>query len=185
MLEPGRFYPVNDIANPVPFCPQCRKDWEPPAVWHGIMPPPYRPACSCSIKLRVDDVTIDDEEPIRDMLRHAAEKAKNAEEAREFRKDDTGKLRYDLLPPRALHEVVKVLTHGAYTYGAYNWKKGFQDKEKKKETVDRFLAACYRHVESYRMGHEIDGDSDLHPLSHAIVSLLFILASDLGDVEDA
>ena len=38
------------------------------------------------------------------------------------RKDDDGKLRYDLIPPLALEEVVRVLTFGAEKYGPNNWR---------------------------------------------------------------
>lgn len=34
-----------------------------------------------------------------------------------FRKDDSGKLLYNLLPPRELQQVVEVLTTGADKYG--------------------------------------------------------------------
>lgn len=38
-------------------------------------------------------------------------------------KNDTGKVRMDLLPVDALTEVAEVLTQGATQYGARNWAK--------------------------------------------------------------
>ena len=38
------------------------------------------------------------------------------------RKDDLGKLRWDLLPIEQIEQVVAVLTHGAIKYGDYNWQ---------------------------------------------------------------
>jgi hypothetical protein len=37
---------------------------------------------------------------------------------------DAGKLRYDLLPPDALEELVRVYTVGAEKYAERNWEKG-------------------------------------------------------------
>jgi len=36
----------------------------------------------------------------------------------------TGKGRYDLLPPKALHHLAQLLERGADKYGARNWEKG-------------------------------------------------------------
>lgn len=84
------------------------------------------------------------------------------------RKDDLGKLRYDLVPAYALLDVVKVLTYGAKKYGAENWRKV-------PEAVPRYVAAYMRHVEAHRRGQVDDPESGLPHLAHAICCLLFLL----------
>ena len=86
-------------------------------------------------------------------------------------KNDEDKLRYDLMPPRAFEEVVKVLTHGAKKYDDENWRKVSEYRR-------RYYAAMMRHTEPWRMGHDID-ESGYHHIAHAIASLLFILEREL------
>ena len=46
------------------------------------------------------------------------------------RKFDGDKLRYDLIPPLALEEMVKVLTFGAQKYEPDNWQKVPESKRR-------------------------------------------------------
>ena len=77
------------------------------------------------------------------------------------KKFDDGKLRYDLVPPIELEELVEVYTHGAARYGDKNYLAGGGLGE------DRIYAAILRHVQSYRKGERIDKDSSLLALAHA------------------
>lgn len=85
--------------------------------------------------------------------------------------DDT-KPRFDLIPPRAELELAKVLLHGASKYGPRNW-------ELVDNHVDRYIAACRRHLNAYMIGEKIDKESGLPHVAHAICSLMFILEKDL------
>ena len=84
------------------------------------------------------------------------------------KKYDNGKLRYDLVPFAALEEVIKVLGMGALKYGDDNWKR-VDDLER------RYLSACYRHLGRVMQGEELDQESGLPHLAHAVTSLLFVL----------
>ena len=88
--------------------------------------------------------------------------------AKTGRKDDDGKLRYDLVPDRAETELVAVLTYGASKYGPNNWRR-----------VDgmnaRYFAAARRHLAAWRSGERIDPESGLAHLAHAVCSLMFLL----------
>ncbi len=89
------------------------------------------------------------------------------------RKDDGDKhCRPDLIPPHAEEEVAKVLDFGARKYGDDNWRKVENAKT-------RYLAAARRHLIQYKKGETADPDSKLHPLAHAICSLLFVLELEL------
>jgi hypothetical protein len=91
------------------------------------------------------------------------------------RKDDGDKhCRPDLIPPNAEEEVAKVLDFGARKYGDDNWMKVENAKT-------RYLAAARRHLIQFKKGETADPDSKLHPLAHAICSLLFVLELELTD----
>ena len=90
----------------------------------------------------------------------------------EFLKFDGDKLRYDLIPPSALESLAAVLTFGARKYKPNNWKNC--------EEPERYLASAMRHMEAFRRGEELDKDSGLPHLSHALTNLAFML--ELGYV---
>ena len=83
------------------------------------------------------------------------------------RKHDTGKLRYDLLPPKTVEDVVKVLTLGAEKYAPDNWKyvRPFND---------RYYAAAMRHIQAWRQGEDHDPETGLPHLAHALCCLVFL-----------
>lgn len=92
------------------------------------------------------------------------------------RKDDAGKLRYDLLPWDVLEQVVKVLTFGAKKYDDNNWK--FVPDAK-----TRYEAAMLRHFSSYKQGEYNDKETNLPHLAHALTCLMFRLWFDLEEKE--
>ena len=84
------------------------------------------------------------------------------------KKWDQGKLRFDLLPPDVLRQVVEILTQGAKEYGDRNWEQGIN--------WGRVFAAAQRHQWDWWEGLSEDKDSGCNPLAHAIVDLMFLLA---------
>ena len=82
-------------------------------------------------------------------------------------KTDQGKVRLDLLPPKALVEVGEILTEGANEYGAYNWTQGL--------TYSRLFAASLRHLLSWWGGETIDPKSGKNHLAHVACNMLFLL----------
>jgi Domain of unknown function (DUF5664) len=96
-------------------------------------------------------------------------------------KHDSGKPDYSLLPPNALHEIVRTLTAGAKKYDSPdlsiepNWKKVDNPQR-------RFFAASQRHQWAYQRGEAYDvgeGGSDCHHLAAAITNLMFLLEREL------
>lgn len=83
-------------------------------------------------------------------------------------KFDGNKPDWALLPLNATEEVVKVLTYGAIKYAPDNWKKV-------PNAENRYFAAAMRHLVEHRRGEEIDPESGLPHLAHAICSLMFLL----------
>jgi hypothetical protein len=85
-------------------------------------------------------------------------------------KHDDGKLRYDLIDPYVLEEVVKVFTLGSRKYNDKNYMKGAG------LDTERVLASVMRHIAEYRKGELInEADGDCTHLSHAITGLMMVL----------
>jgi hypothetical protein len=88
------------------------------------------------------------------------------------RKFDGGKLEYGLLPPLALEETVKVLTFGAQKYERDNWQKVPDAKR-------RYFDALQRHVWAWKQGEQLDPESGIHHLAHAMCCLMFLHEHDI------
>lgn len=91
-----------------------------------------------------------------------------------------GKLRYDLVHPRAHEDMVKVLTYGAEKYtvlddegnvvnnGANNWRNGFSWKS--------VIASLKRHVSAIELGEDYDDDTGMLHIAHAACNVHFLNA---------
>ena len=93
------------------------------------------------------------------------------------RKFDGGKLEYGLLPPLALEETVKVLTFGAQKYARDNWQIVPDAKR-------RYFDAVQRHMWAWKQGEQMDPESGIHHLAHAMCGLMFLLERDLFNDEE-
>jgi len=91
----------------------------------------------------------------------------------EGRKDDNGKLRYDLVPKGTWAKVVAVITFGAGKYGDENWHMVVE------KNPEKYYAAALRHVEAWWDGEKNDPESGEHHLAHAICCALFLMWADL------
>lgn len=87
--------------------------------------------------------------------------------ASEGRKDDQGKLRFDLLPPDALAQLVQVYTMGAAKYDDRNWEKGIR--------WGRLFAAVQRHLWAFWHGENNDPESGLPHVAHAAWGCMALL----------
>jgi|SRR3990167_731167 len=72
-------------------------------------------------------------------------------------KNDSGKLRYDLVPPGPYAELAKTYTIGAKKYGDLNYRKGIKWR--------RLFAAMIRHAEAWRRGESLDPEDGQHHLA--------------------
>jgi hypothetical protein len=85
------------------------------------------------------------------------------------RKDDSNKVRYDLIPPNALHELASVYTMGAQKYAAHNWLSGNGLQ------YTRLFNAIMRHCWAWIAGEDLDPESGLHHMAHAAFSCFAIV----------
>lgn len=80
---------------------------------------------------------------------------------------DTGKIRYDLVPPEALEEITKVLTFGAKKYADRNWEGGI--------AYGRVFGALMRHLWAWWKNSGPDAETGLSHLAHAGCCIFFLL----------
>lgn len=86
----------------------------------------------------------------------------------EGRKDDQGKLPYDLLPPELLEGTAAVLRFGANKYAPRNWELGM--------AWSRPFAALMRHMWGWWKGEKADPETGMSHLWHASCCLAFLIA---------
>jgi hypothetical protein len=108
--------------------------------------------------------------PVSDLFGLAAREAQPTT-VDEGRKDDAQKPMWNLLPFKALAQVVGVLTYGARKYAPENWRKVANPRE-------RYFAAALRHLVAWKGGEKIDPESGLSHLGHALCCLLFLCDLD-------
>ena len=89
-------------------------------------------------------------------------------------KYDSEKPKMNLLPPKAIVEISKVLTFGAAKYDAENWRK-LDDLQ------NRYTAGALRHIFAHMDGEELDPETNLSHLAHAMCCLLFKLEIELEE----
>ena len=83
------------------------------------------------------------------------------------KKDLQGKSRLDLVPPEMIMGISHVLTYGTYKYAARNWEKGIPFMTS--------YAAAMRHLLTWASGTDLDEESGLHHLKHALCNLGMII----------
>jgi hypothetical protein len=89
---------------------------------------------------------------------------------------NTGKVRFDLIPPTALEEIAKVYTYGTLKYSDNNWWKAFNWRK------DTF-SCITRHINKWLRGEKFDDESGLHHLAHAAwncIALMEFERNNLG-----
>jgi len=90
---------------------------------------------------------------------------------KEYSKDGVEKPRLSLIPQNAIVEVANVFSYGAKKYNAYNFSKG--------ANKTTYTDAAQRHINRYLLNEDIDVESNLNHLAHAISCLLMLLDNDI------
>ena len=83
------------------------------------------------------------------------------------RKYDQGKSELGLIPRYSIEQVGLVLAYGREKYGEHNWRKGL--------LVQRNINAALRHIYAANEREDIDSDSGLPHLAHALCCIMFAL----------
>jgi hypothetical protein len=82
-------------------------------------------------------------------------------------KKGTKSARYDLIPSDSLDEVAKVYGYGASIYAPRNWECGY--------AWGLSIAALERHVSAFKQRQDIDPESGLPHLAHAVFHCLSLM----------
>ncbi len=91
-------------------------------------------------------------------------------------KDDDGKDPWHLIEWGALQEAAKVLAYGADKYSPRNWESGL--------LYSRYFSATIRHLTAWWRGEDLDSETRLHHLAHALCCVMFLLAYSLRNRHD-
>ncbi len=83
-------------------------------------------------------------------------------------KHDAGKPPMELIPWEALEGAARVLDHGKKKYTAHNWRGGF--------LWGRLAGAALRHLFAWLGGQDLDPESGLPHIDHALCCLMFLSA---------
>lgn len=90
------------------------------------------------------------------------------------KKNDTGKLRYDLIPPDVMAVLAHVYTMGADKYGDRNWEEGID--------YGRLIAAKKRHFNDWEAGESLDPEDGQHHLASDIWCSIALLAYEMRNM---
>ena len=83
-------------------------------------------------------------------------------------KFDSGKRRVDLVPTEAINALADILTAGAVKYGEHNWRHGMD--------WSRVYGAAQRHMLAFWGGDDIDDESGMPHLWHALTNIAFLVS---------
>ncbi len=93
-------------------------------------------------------------------------------------KDDSGKTRLELLPFATLTGVADVFAYGADKYYQDSWRSA------KPAVYSRSFGSVLRHLTKWYAGEDIDPESGLNHVDHAISQLLILRYSMLNSAEE-
>jgi len=93
-------------------------------------------------------------------------------------KYDEGKPPLHLIPPEVLTSVAQVFGFGASKYGENNWRKDVS-----KTSYGRTYSSIQRHLNSFWCGEDIDPESNMSHLDHAITQLMILKIQTLEGPE--
>jgi hypothetical protein len=89
-------------------------------------------------------------------------------------KFDTGKPRYDLIPPEVSEALAQVLTFGANKYSARNWENGMN--------WGRAYGALQRHLNAFWAGEDKDPETGMPHTWHAACCIAFLISFEARGV---
>lgn len=81
-------------------------------------------------------------------------------------KHDQEKPDLSLVSPYAIEAIARVMSFGAKKYTRDNWRGGI--------VFSRLTAAALRHIMAYQKGEDLDPESKLSHISHALCCLMMI-----------
>lgn len=93
-------------------------------------------------------------------------------------KHDTEKAEIHLVPTTSIIEAAKVFKFGAKKYGVNNWRKDIHDYK-----YSRHYNSIQRHLLAFISGEDIDPESNLPHLSHALTQMMILIQTTVDSPE--
>jgi hypothetical protein len=96
--------------------------------------------------------------------------------AKRFKKDakkDFSKPKFELLNPKFLEDMAKVLTVGAQKYGANNFMKAKPAEQK------LYIGAIHRHLNQWQQGVKKDEETNVNHLVSVAINAMFLYYFDV------
>lgn len=93
-------------------------------------------------------------------------KSRNSQPPGDAKHFSIGKPELHQIPRWVLWQVAKVCMYGALKYGKWNWRLGMQ--------WSQVLDSNQRHIDDWWEGQNLDHESKLHHLDHAICDLIIL-----------
>lgn len=90
------------------------------------------------------------------------------------KKFDTEKIRYELLPPKALEALAEIYTRGAKKYGDRNWEKGM--------LWSRLFGALMRHAWAWWKGERFDPETKSHHMIAVAFNAIGLFTYDTRNI---
>lgn len=115
-----------------------------------------------------DEAGFEHGQKLAESFKSASPKQNYAIPAKEGLRYNSGKLRYDLLEPYAIEQLVKVFTQGAEKYAPRNWEKGMK--------WSSVVASLKRHIAAFEKGEDFDKESGNYHLAHAAWNALALVS---------
>lgn len=94
-------------------------------------------------------------------------------------KHDQGKSPIHLIPTKCIDDAARVFGFGAQKYGENNWRQDLNNMP-----YSRHYSSIQRHLMAWFSGEEIDPESGLHHINHALTQLMILKTTvDFADKE--
>ncbi len=83
------------------------------------------------------------------------------------------KLKFELIDPKFLNDIAKVLTIGAEKYGIDNYKRANLKQQKE------YIGAIHRHLNLWQQNFKFDHETKLNHMAHISANAMFLYYFDL------
>ena len=70
------------------------------------------------------------------------------------------------IPAECMQGIAKVLAYGAAKYEKDNWRRGIP--------MSRYISAALRHIHAWNSGEDLDPESGMSHIDHAVCGLMFV-----------
>lgn len=87
---------------------------------------------------------------------------------------DAGKLPLDQVPGEALDAMAEGLAFGEKKYGKHNWRLGMN--------WSQLIGSAMRHIRKFNAGVDLDDESGLPHLSHALTCIAFLCTYQRSEI---